>query len=103
METTPPNPSSSRDTSPSSTQLPQQPGSTEKKEKDDDDDGDDHPSSIILAESKDQFVMDQVCNDWGFFLFFLLCMIVMAETKDIRYRVVICVFFMLMENIWLCA
>lgn len=66
METTPPIPStSSRDTSPSSTQLPQQPGSTEKK--DDDDDGDDHPSSIILAESKDRFVMDQVCGDWLLF------------------------------------
>ena len=74
MATTPPNPSSSsRDTSPCSTQLHQQPGSAEKKEKDDDDDGDDHPSRIILAESKDRFVMDQVGDDLLYVILALHC------------------------------
>lgn len=41
-------------------------GQSEEKEKekdkdDDDDDGDDHPSTLILADSSDMFIMDQVC------------------------------------------
>lgn len=31
----------------------------DKKDDEDDDDGDDHPSTLILTESSDNFVMDQ--------------------------------------------
>ena len=34
--------------------------SEKKKVEEDDDDGDDHPTTMILAQSKDKFVMDQV-------------------------------------------
>ena len=60
-------------------------GLSEEKEKDkekekeqepeddaDDDDGDDHPNSLILADSSDMFVMDQVWRRWKQYPFQIL-------------------------------
>ncbi|XP_060078098.1 histone-lysine N-methyltransferase 2C-like, partial [Ylistrum balloti] len=43
-------------------------GESKNKAQDDDDDGDDHPTTLILANSKDEFVLEQdVCKSCGSF------------------------------------